>query len=62
MENREFRDYKQEIDESINDIYSFIEGFSFDDFLNDRKTFIAVVRSYEKTRHRIQHRPFYFQL
>ncbi len=44
---REIRDYLNDIAESIEDIRSFTEGSSFDDFVADKKTINAVVRSLE---------------
>jgi len=47
MKKREYRDYLHDIFESINDVASFIEGMSYKDFLLDKKTINAVVRSIE---------------
>ncbi|OGW36365.1 MAG: hypothetical protein A2Y97_01805 [Nitrospirae bacterium RBG_13_39_12] len=47
MKKREYRDYLHDIFESINDVASFIQGMSYKDFLLDRKTLNAVVRSIE---------------
>jgi uncharacterized protein with HEPN domain len=44
---REIRDYLDDIAESVEDIRSFTEGLSFDDFVTDKKTINAVVRSLE---------------
>ena len=46
-ETRDYLDYIQDIFESINDIEKFIEGIEFNDFVNDKKTINAVVRSLE---------------
>jgi len=47
MRKRDFWDYVQDILDSINDVESFIEGMSFEEFRKDRKTVNAVVRSIE---------------
>ena len=47
MKKRDYRDYIQDIIDSINDIESFTRDMSFEDFNNDRKTINAVVRSIE---------------
>ena len=47
MVERDYRDYLQDIIDSINDIGNFIEGMAFDDFKEDRKTVNAVIRSIE---------------
>ncbi len=38
MKNREYRDYLQDIIDSINDIDSFTKDMNFDSFSNDKKT------------------------
>jgi len=47
MRRRDYRDYLQDILDSINDVESFILGMGFDEFKGDRKTINAVVRSIE---------------
>ncbi len=47
MNERDYRDYLDDIVESIDDIQEFIEGYSFEAFIADKKTFNAVVRSIE---------------
>lgn len=47
MKKREYLDYIQDIVESINDIESFTKGIDFNDFIKDKKTINAVVRSLE---------------
>ena len=47
MKKREYRDYLHDILDAVNDIESFVEGMSFDQFEKDRKTMNAVVRSIE---------------
>jgi uncharacterized protein with HEPN domain len=44
---RDYRDYIQDILDSINGIESFIKGIEFEDFIKDKKTINAVVRSVE---------------
>jgi len=43
VKDRDYRDYVQDILDSINDVESFIEGMSCEEFLKDRKTINAVV-------------------
>jgi uncharacterized protein with HEPN domain len=45
--NRDYRDYIQDILDSINDIESFILDMKFAGFVSDKKTINAVVRSVE---------------
>jgi len=47
MKRRDYRDYLQDILDSINDVASFIGGMGFEEFKRDRKTVNAVVRSIE---------------
>lgn len=47
MKKREYMDYLLDIFNSINDIESFIEGMTYKDFIQDRKTTNAVIRSIE---------------
>lgn len=47
MRKRDYRDYLSDILESIDDIESFINDMTFEDFLNDKKTKNAVIRSIE---------------
>jgi uncharacterized protein with HEPN domain len=47
MIKREYGDYVQDIFDSINDIESFIQGMTFNEFAHDQKTLNAVVRSIE---------------
>jgi len=47
MRRRDYRDYLQDILDSINDVESFILGMGFEEFKGDRKTINAVVRSIE---------------
>ncbi|MCP8313124.1 MAG: DUF86 domain-containing protein [archaeon] len=47
MRKRDYRDYLQDILDSINDIESFTENMNFEDFAKDRKTINAVIRSIE---------------
>jgi len=47
MRKRDYRDYVQDILDSISETKEFTAGFSFEDFRNDRKTQNAVIRSIE---------------
>lgn len=47
MKRRDYRDYLQDILDSVDDIESFIGGMGFEEFKKDRKTVNAVVRSVE---------------
>ena len=47
MKKREYKDYLHDILDAVNDAESFVEGLSFEQFENDRKTLNAVVRSLE---------------
>lgn len=47
MKKRDYRDYLQDILDSINDIESFIQNMAFDSFKEDRKTIYAVIRCLE---------------
>lgn len=44
---REYRDYLEDILQSIEEVSDFVEGMSFETFSEDRKTRNAVVRSLE---------------
>ena len=45
--NRDIRDYISDIRDSITDIRSFVASMTFEDFIADRKTTNAVIRSLE---------------
>jgi Uncharacterized conserved protein len=47
MKNRDFRDFLQDILTSIVDIESFVDGLPYEEFVGDKKTLYAVVRSIE---------------
>lgn len=47
MKTREYKDYFQDIIESISDIEIFIKNMSFENFVKDKKTINAVIRSIE---------------
>jgi len=47
MKNRDYKDYVQDIFDSIKETKEFIKGMEFEDFVEDRKTINAVVRSLE---------------
>lgn len=46
-EAQELRDYLNDTVESIEDIWSFTKGMSYEDFKNDKKTLYAVIRCLE---------------
>lgn len=48
-EDRDLRDYLNDIIESIEDIWSFTEGMSIEDLESDKKTLYAVIRCLEIT-------------
>jgi len=47
MSERDPRLYCEDILESGNAILGFVEGLSFEDFCDDRKTYSAVIREFE---------------
>lgn len=47
MTARIYSDYIQDILDSINEVEEFVGGMSFEEFINDRKTVNAVIRSLE---------------
>jgi len=47
MKKRDYKDYLQDIVDSVDDIKSFTENMTFEDFATDRKTINAVIRSIE---------------
>ena len=47
MKTRDYRDYLQDILDAVNDIESFVDNMTYEDFIKDRKTLNAVVRSIE---------------
>ena len=47
MKSKDYRDYLQDILDSINDTDDFVKGMSFDDFIKDKKSVNAVIRSIE---------------
>lgn len=47
MKNKDYADYIQDILNSIDEIGEFIEDMKYEDFLKDKKTINAVVRSIE---------------
>lgn len=44
---REFLDYVEDVVEAMNDAISFVEKMKYEEFVKDRKTVYAVVRSLE---------------
>jgi len=47
MKNRDYRDYLRDILTAVNDIENFVDNLTYDQFVNDRKTLNAVIRSIE---------------
>jgi len=48
MKARDYRDYLQDILDAVNDIESFVDDMTYEEeFIKDRKTLNAVVRSIE---------------
>jgi uncharacterized protein with HEPN domain len=47
MKSRDLRDYLQDIIDSIDDIEDFTKNLTYEQFVKDRKTLNAVVRSIE---------------
>ena len=47
MKPRDYRDYLRDILVAVNDVESFVQGLTYDEFIKDRKTLNAVVRSIE---------------
>ena len=47
MKSRDYRDYLQDILDAVNNIESFVDGMTYEEFIKDRKTLNAVVRSIE---------------
>lgn len=47
MKIRDYRDFLHDILDAINDVESFIDDLSYDEFIKDRKTLNAVIRSIE---------------
>ena len=47
MKSRDYRDYLHDILDAINDIETFVDDMSYEEFIKDRKTLNAVVRSIE---------------
>ena len=44
---KDYSDYLQDIFDSINDTDEFVKGMTYEDFLKDRKSINAVIRSIE---------------
>jgi len=47
LRHRDIRDYLQDIQEAITDIEEFVANMTYEEFIKDRKTLNAVVRSIE---------------
>ena len=45
--NRQIDDYLSDMSEAINDIANFVDNLSYEDFIADKKTTNAVIRSLE---------------
>ncbi|MEM1586629.1 MAG: DUF86 domain-containing protein [Candidatus Bathyarchaeia archaeon] len=57
MRKRDYRDYLQDILDSIKDIEDFTRNMDFEDFARDRKTINAVIRSIEVIGEAVKHIP-----
>jgi uncharacterized protein with HEPN domain len=47
MKARDYRDYLQDILDAVDDIENFVDNMTYEQFIKDRKTLNAVVRSIE---------------
>jgi uncharacterized protein with HEPN domain len=47
VKKREYRDYLQDIYDALAEVAIFIDGMTYQDFLKDKKTINAVIRSIE---------------
>jgi uncharacterized protein with HEPN domain len=47
MKARDYRDYLQDILNAVDDIKNFVDNMTYEQFIKDRKTLNAVVRSIE---------------
>jgi uncharacterized protein with HEPN domain len=47
MRARDYRDYLQDILEAVDDIENFVDNMTYEQFVKDRKTLNAIVRSIE---------------
>ena len=47
MKKRDYRDYVQDILTSIKEIINFVADIKYEEFINDKKTINAVIRSIE---------------
>jgi uncharacterized protein with HEPN domain len=47
LKARDYRDYLQDISDAVNDIENFVYDMTYEQFVKDRKTLNAVVRSIE---------------
>ncbi|MBI4712074.1 MAG: DUF86 domain-containing protein [Planctomycetes bacterium] len=61
MKKREYRDYLQDILDSIKDVQLFIGKMKYEKFLTDKKTVNAVVRSIEIIGEAAKHLPGSFR-
>ncbi|MCF7877814.1 MAG: DUF86 domain-containing protein [Candidatus Omnitrophica bacterium] len=61
MKNRDLRDYLSDLIEACQDILSFTKGMSYDNFIQDKKTINAVVRSLEVIGEASKNMPIHFR-
>lgn len=54
---RDYRDFLNDILAAIRSIIAFVEGMTFDDYLDDEKTRYAVMRGYEIIGEAVRHLP-----
>jgi len=47
MKRRDLRDYLQDILDAVDDVESFVGNLTYEEFIHDRKTLNAVIRSIE---------------
>jgi uncharacterized protein with HEPN domain len=47
LKRRDYRDYLQDILDAVNDIADFVDKLTYEEFIKDKKTLNAVVRSIE---------------
>jgi uncharacterized protein with HEPN domain len=57
MKRRDVKDYLQDILDAIGDVEDFTKGFTYEQFIEDKKTLNAVVRSIEIIGESAKHLP-----
>lgn len=57
MSKRDIRLFISDIFESCEAIFSYVNGMSFDEFTQDRKTYSAVIREFEIIGEAVKHLP-----